>query len=118
MSRKQSLADVLAERDTLKTREHVLSIAYTELPNATYRHRDGRDVYTWKAYRLAGHSGGYLVGTFDGFQNRHRSLLYVEYFDTAAKQVSERGSSFRDCGMCDAVYKFNTLRYELLHKTA
>jgi hypothetical protein len=118
MAKKQSAADVLTERDTLKTREHVLSVAYTTIPDSTYIHRDGRDRYVWKAYRLAGHTGGYLVATFDGFQNRHTSLLYVEYFDTAVKQVAERGSCFRDCGMCDAVYKFNTLRYELLNKTA
>ena len=116
MSRKQSAADVLAERDTLKTRELALSVAYTDLADGTYRHRDGRDVYTWKAYRLAGCTGGYLLATFDGFRNGHTSLHYVEYFETAIRQVQERGSIFRDNGMADAVSKFLNLRYELLQK--
>ncbi len=111
--KKQNAADILAERDILKIREHILTVAYLEQADATYRHRDGRDTYVWKAYRLNGAAGGYLVGTFNGFANHGPSMLYVERLDTAIEQVQHRASSFIDCGMCAAVHFFTNKRFEL-----
>jgi hypothetical protein len=114
MARKESAAAILAERNTLRTREHILSIAYLETADATYRHRVGRDVYTWKAYRLDGAEGGLVVCYFDGFSNRKPSMFYVERLDTAAQQVREHGwAVLSESGMCDAVQQFTTKRGEL-----
>src|SRR3972149_2556826 len=48
--KKPSYLDVLADRERLVLTEHILGIAVTDQPDATYRHRDGRDVYIWRAY--------------------------------------------------------------------
>src|SRR5690242_12959113 len=101
MAKKLSYADLAATHEQATRRLHVLEVVSTDIADDTYRHRDGRDVYTWKAYRLTGCAGGYLVCVFDGFVNKRKSLFYVEHLDTAAQQVRERGSIFRDCGMAD-----------------
>lgn len=112
--RKLSYADLTVERDRLAIREHILSVAYTDMADSVYRHRDGRDSYVWKAYRLTGHAGGYVIGVFHGFTNGRPAILYVERLDTVLQQVRERSSSFMECGMCHAVERFARERYNAL----
>lgn len=118
MARKQSVADITAERDRLKIREHILSIAFLDQPDSTFRFRQGRDLYVWRAYRLSGPSGGYLVGVFHGFTNGRPNLLCAEHLDTAIQQIAERASSFADCGMDAAVYQFQNKRFAMLEHPA
>ena len=110
MAKKLSYADLLTDRDALKIREHILGITVTDSPDASSQHHDGRDRYMWRAYRLTGAAGGYVVGVFHGHLNGRPSLFYVERLDVAAQQVRERYSSFADCGMCAAVSQFLNAR--------
>jgi hypothetical protein len=113
MAKKLSNIELMAERTRLTLRSDILEIVATETADDTYRHRDGRDTYTWKVYRLAGAAGGFLVCVFDGFVNKHKAVYYVERLDTAILQVQQRASVFADCGMCDAVSRFHSARYNL-----
>jgi hypothetical protein len=71
----------LSNFDALETRSHILEIAACEQPDAIYRQRVGRDTYTWKAYRLAGCAGGYVVALFDSFTNGKKSVHCVAPLD-------------------------------------
>jgi hypothetical protein len=118
MAKKLSYTDLQAKCEMLDMRAHVLTVAATEMPDDVYRHRDGRDTYNWKAYRLDGAAGGYLTCVYNGFANDRKSLHYAERLDTAIQQVRERGSIFQDNGMADAVSRFHSARYNMTAKTA
>jgi hypothetical protein len=118
MAKKLSYNDLQAKCNRESTVAHIMTIAALEQADATFRYRDGRDTYVWKAYRLSGPTGGYLVGMFDGFVNRRQSLYYAETLDTAIAGISERYTSYADAGgICQAVERFQVERYRLL-KTA
>ena len=119
MTRKLSYTDLQAKCDRESTVAHVMTIAAIEQADATFRFRDGRDTYTWRVYRLDGPSGGYLVGVFDGFANRHKALYYAEHLDTAIAGIAARGTSYADAGgICQAVERFQRERYNRLHKAS
>jgi hypothetical protein len=110
--RKPAYADVAAKAQQLDTRCHILEIAATELPAAKYRHHDGRDTYTWSAFRLDGSAGGYVVCIYHGFINTHKNVSYVERLDVAIEHAQMRSDIFTD-GMREAISRFQTARYEL-----
>ncbi len=119
MARKQSYAELEESTRRLATRLHILECAYDVKPDEEYTHRDGKDVYRWRLYAVSSHDGGRLVGTFRSHIDphpRHR-VYYVEYLDTAARQVSERYSSFADCGMSAAVSRFLDYRRGFLESS-
>jgi hypothetical protein len=119
MAKKLSYNDLQAKCDRESTVAHIMTIAAMEQADATFRYRDGRDTYIWKVYRLDGCAGGYLVGVFDGFVNRRPSLYYAERLDTAIAGIAERRTSYVDAGgICQAVERFQTERYNRFHKTA
>ncbi len=86
----------IANYDRLETKNHILEIATTEMPDQVYRHRVGRDTYTWKAYRLAGCAGGYVIGVFDGFNNRNKQVIVVAPLDDIrqANPSLENGAAY------------------------
>ncbi len=119
MAKKLSYTDLQAKCDRESTIAHVMTIAALEQADVTYRHRDGRDTYIWKAYRLDGPTGGYLVGVFDSFVNKRPSLFYAEHLETAIAGIRERGTSYADAGgICTAVERFQVERYRRSQKTA
>jgi len=103
-------ADLGREREI----SHVLSLAVTETADATYRHRVGREVYRWTAYRLAGPAGGYLLATFDCPSNRRPHVHYTARLDDAASMVRLR-ADYQD-GMAEAVSKFLTARDAMIER--
>ena len=108
MARKIPYAELEIQARRLSTRMHILECAHDVKPNLEYTHRDGKDVYRWRLYAVDSHDGGHIIGTFRSHIDphpRHR-VYYVEYLDTAARQVSERYSTFVDCGMSAAVERF------------
>jgi hypothetical protein len=101
----------------LSTRVHVLECAYGETPDASVKHKDGRDIYCWHLYHATGCEGGHLTGTFKSSIDPHpkHRVFYVERLDTAIQQVRERStSSFADCGMSAAVSQFQVIRQRLI----
>ena len=114
--RKLSYADVATDRARLDLRAHVLEIALVEpLGDAIHRHRDGRDTYTWRAYRLAGCAGGYVVCVFASFANRHPTVLHVGTLDAAIELVRQNPGAHADSGLQDAAYRFSQARFEATH---
>lgn len=118
MAKKQSLAEITAERDALKLTDHILTVALTDQADDTFRYRDGRDTYTWRAYRLTAPAGGYVVCVFDGFVNEKKHLFYAHLLDTAIESVRHRSSSLMDIGFTQATEQFTRARYNALNPVA
>ena len=108
-------ADALqADLDREREISHILTLAILWPADANYRHREGRNLYRWKAYRLTGPAGGYVVATFDCPTNRRPSLHYVARLDKARDEASAR-AGYED-GIAEAVNHFLTARDGMIER--